>query len=301
MEPSEIKLENISVAYLDGFNLTHLKPIQLYYNSTHIIKGSSIPKLINLENFRSIIGVLQSLVYPNSNKLDLPIKKRNEITFNFIVECKKLKYNIVTEKGILLEERYSLESSLIYEYKTGKSLYFIEDFYSDRVKEDIINNGSFLSLLSNLGTCFPSNKYYFHNLIRYIKNIQSLYIGFDKYVKNYAYGVLDWEKYLVEQDLIPQLKAIIQKHYTYCTVEYAYDSRNSMIYMINGLRDAYRLRDYLTRDIIQDIRKLIILDILSKNKVSLLIIDDLREGLIEGTEFCRALNKSGAQIVYPSY
>lgn len=65
---------------------------------------------------------------------------------------------------------------IIWENIRKESIYFKEGFYSNSYKEKIIKNGNISSLLNNLGSCYPSNEYYFFSLISYIKSIRSIYI-----------------------------------------------------------------------------------------------------------------------------
>ena len=296
----DIKLKSIKVSYLDGFNLSHLEPIELKDN-TVINNVSGIPKTISLNDFRAIIGVLQSLIYPNSDRLNYNIENKNEISFIFSINNQELKYSIVTEGGRIEKEYYFIDDCLIYEYIRKESIYFKEGFYSNSYKEKIIKNGDISSLLNNLGSCYPSNEYYFFSLISYIKNIRSIYINFDKYIWEDSDGILNWEKYIGDNNLIPQLQEIVKEHFGECGIRYIDDWTYSEL-IINFKDDySYKLKKFITDNLEREIRKVIIKDMLSKENISLFIIDKPVDTVKDSYAFYDSLKDYNTQIVFPIF
>ena len=294
----DIKLKSIKVSYLDGFNLSHLESIELKDN-TIINNVSGIPKIINLNDFRTIIGVLQSLIYPNSDRLNYTIENKNEISFIFSINNQELKYSIVTDSGRIEKESYFIDEYLIYEYIRKDSIYFRREFYSDSYKEKIIKNGNISSLLNNLGSCYPSNEYYFFSLISYIKSIRSIYINFDKYIWEDSEGILNWEKYIGDNNLIPQLQEIVKEHFGECSIRYIDNWTYSKIIINFKDNNRYDLKNLITDNLEREIRKIIIKDMLSKENISLFIIDKPVDTVREPFTFYNDLKDYNTQIVFP--
>ena len=294
----DIKLKSIKVSYLDGFNLSHLESIELKDN-TIINNVSGIPKIINLNDFRTIIGVLQSLIYPNSDRLNYIIENKNEISFIFSINNQELKYSIVTDSGRIEKESYFIDEYLIYEYIREDSIYFRREFYSDSYKEKIIKNGNISSLLNNLGSCYPSNEYYFFSLISYIKSIRSIYINFDKYIWEDSEGILNWEKYIGDNNLIPQLQEIVKEHFGECSIRYIDNWTYSKIIINFKDNNRYNLKNLITDNLEREIRKIIIKDMLSKENISLFIIDKPVDIVREPFTFYNDLKDYNTQIVFP--
>ena len=294
----DIKLKSIKVSYLDGFNLSHLESIELKDN-TIINNVSGIPKIINLNDFRTIIGVLQSLIYPNSDRLNYTIENKNEISFIFSINNQELKYSIVTDSGRIEKESYFIDEYLIYEYIRKDSIYFRGEFYSDSYKEKIIKNGNISSLLNNLGSCYPSNEYYFFSLISYIKSIRSIYINFDKYIWEDSEGILNWEKYIGDNNLIPQLQEIVKEHFGECSIRYIDNWTYSKIIINFKDNNRYDLKNLITDNLEREIRKIIIKDMLSKENISLFIIDKPVDTVREPFTFYNDLKDYNTQIVFP--
>lgn len=294
----DIKLKSIKVSYLDGFNLTHLETIELKDN-TVINNVSGIPKTISLNDFRAIIGVLQSLIYPNSDLLNYNIENKNEISFIFSINNQELKYSIVTDTGRIEKESYFIDEYLIYEYIRKDSIYFRREFYSDSYKEKIIKNGNISSLLNNLGSCYPSNEYYFFSFISYIKSIRSIYINFDKYIWEDSEGILNWEKYIGDNNLIPQLHKIVENHFGECTIKYIDDWTYNKIIINFEDDNSYDLKNLITDNLEREIRKIIIKDMLSKENISLFIIDKPVDTIKDSYTFYDGLKDYSTQIVFP--
>lgn len=296
----DIKLKSIKVSYLDGFNLTHLETIELKDN-TVINNVSGIPKTISLNDFRAIIGVLQSLIYPNSDLLNYNIENKNEISFIFSINNQELKYSIVTEGGRIEKEYYFIDEYLIYEYIRKDSIYFRREFYSNSYKEKIIKDGNISSLLNNLGSCYPSNEYYFFSLISYIKSIRSIYINFDKYIWEDSEGILNWEKYIGDNNLIPQLQETVKEHFGGCNIQYIDDWTYTKIIINFKDNNRYDLKNLITDNLEREIRKIIIKNMLSKENISLFIIDKPVDIAREPFTFYNGLKNYNTQIVFPIF
>lgn len=295
-----IKLKEVKIICIDGFEMNKPNSVEINSRVTSFSREGGIPLNINLHGFRKAIGILQSLLYPNSDRLNDTVEGKSKLSFLFTVDDSTIKYDIVTEKGRVTQEQYYKDDELIYLFIRGEDLYFKGDFYSEEYKKNIVHGGNSIAILSNLDACYPSNKYYFHSLISYIKNIHSLYLNFDQFLSSDVDGVLDWVDYMDANNLLPQLQKLVSEYFGECYVTFIEDWGYNQISLVFPDKRSYDLSLYMTNELSREIRKLIIKDMIDNDDISLLIVDAPVGTEEESTSFYDELVAGNTQIAYPT-